>query len=284
MPGPPFSEPDPATAAVSLPPAPADPGADGPTEETSGGSVIDPDPSRVDPAVRIALASGFGGPVGVFGAPLLVPQDARPHARPDVRQVPMSAAPLEAMPPLEPPTTLIAVAGTAGAGPPPRGDITHDQVIDLYAEHHDSLVRFASLVAPENGMAEDLVQEAFVRLYKSWGNIRDRDKVPAYLRSTIANLARGRGRRLVVASRHRPAPSPDAASAEEGVLRLENQSEVVTMLRRLPTRQRECLVLRYYEGQTESEIAATLGISIGSVRTHTTRGMAALQRHFGVAS
>lgn len=280
MPGPPPPEPDPATAAVSLPSPPADPGADGSTEETSAGSVIDPDASRVDPAVRIALASGFGGPVGVFGAPLLVPQDARP----DVRQVPMSAAPIEAVPPAEAPTTVLAVAGQAGAGRPPRGDITHDQVIDLYAEHHDSLVRFASLVAPENGMAEDLVQEAFVRLYKSWGNIRDRDKVPAYLRSTIANLARGRGRRLVVASRHRPAPSPDAASAEEGALRLENQSEVVTMLRRLPTRQRECLVLRYYEGQTESEIAATLGISIGSVRTHTTRAMAALQRHFGVAS
>jgi RNA polymerase sigma-70 factor (sigma-E family) len=208
--------------------------------------------------VTIALAPGRAGPTALVGAPRLTPSQGVL---------------------LAPPST-----GDERTGRARRADVTHAQIIELYGEHHDSLVRFASLVAPENGMAEDLVQEAFVRLYGSWRNIRDRDKVPAYLRSTIANLARGRGRRLGVASRHRPTPAPDAASAEEGVLQLENRSEVVAMLRRLPARQRECLVLRYYEGQTESEIAATLGISVGSVRTHTTRAMAALQRHYGVPS
>ncbi len=157
-----------------------------------------------------------------------------------------------------------------------RGSLTHEQVVELYDTHHDALVRFAALVAPEDSMAEDLVQEAFVRLYRSWRRIREPDKVPAYLRSTVANLARGRGRRLSVAQRHRPSLPPNAASAEEGALRTETSNEVVAQLRHLPARQRECLVLRYYQGLTESEIAATLGISIGSVRTHISRGMAAM--------
>jgi len=162
-----------------------------------------------------------------------------------------------------------------------RPRLTHAQVVELYEANHDGLLRFASLMAPEDGLAEDLVQEAFVRLYKSWGRIRDPEKVPAYLRSTVANLARGRGRRLGVAQRNRPAPAPDASSAEEGALRDESRNEVVAMLRTLPGRQRECLVLRYYEGLNESEIAQVLGISVGSVRTHTTRGMAAMHRRLG---
>jgi RNA polymerase sigma-70 factor (sigma-E family) len=162
-----------------------------------------------------------------------------------------------------------------------RPRLTHAQVVELYEANHDGLLRFASLMAPEDGMAEDLVQEAFVRLYKSWGRIRDPQKVPAYLRSTVANLARGRGRRLGVAQRNRPAPGPDASSAEEGALRDESRNEVVAMLRTLPARQRECLVLRYYEGLNETEIAKTLGISVGSVRTHTSRGMAAMQQRLG---
>jgi RNA polymerase sigma-70 factor (sigma-E family) len=171
---------------------------------------------------------------------------------------------------------------TDDRAPTRRAAITHQEIIDLYATHHDALVRFAALMAPEDGMAEDLVQEAFVRLYKSWRKIREPEKVPAYLRSTVANLARGRGRRISTARKHQPAAAPDAASAEEGAMRSETQAEVVRLLRTLPDRQRQCLVLRYYEGQTESEIAATLGISIGSVRTHTSRGMAALGNHLGV--
>lgn len=162
-----------------------------------------------------------------------------------------------------------------------RPRLSHAEVVELYEANHDGLLRFASLMAPEDGMAEDLVQEAFVRLYKSWGRIRDPEKVPAYLRSTVANLARGRGRRLGVAQRNRPAPAPDASSAEEGALRDESRNEVVAVLRTLPGRQRECLVLRYYEGLNETEIAQTLGISVGSVRTHTSRGMATMQKRLG---
>lgn len=162
-----------------------------------------------------------------------------------------------------------------------RRPVAHDEVLALYAQHHTSLLRLASLVAPEDGMAEDLVQEAFVRLYRSYSGIQDLDKVPAYLRSTIVNLARGRGRRLSVALRKRPSPPPDAASAEEGAMRHDRHREVVAALRQLSERQRACLVLRFYEELTETEIADTLGISVGSVRTHMSRGKAALAAIMG---
>ena len=157
--------------------------------------------------------------------------------------------------------------------------LNHRTVIELYRAHHLNLVRLAALVAPEDGMAEDLVQEAFVRLYKAWPRIRETEKVSAYLRATVVNLARGRGRRITTARRHVPGPPADSASAEDVAMRSQAGSEIVGELRRLPARQRECLVLRYFEGLREGEIAATLGISLGSVRTHTTRGMAALRAH-----
>ena len=157
----------------------------------------------------------------------------------------------------------------------------HDDVVHAYRDHHLSLLRFASLVAPEDGMAEDLVQEAFIRLYKAQKPLEDRAKLPAYLRTTIVNLARGRRRRMALARRRTDDPVTDAAPAELGALRRQEQERVVQALRDLPERQRSCLVLRHYEDRSESEIAAILGISVGSVRTHVHRGKAALQRTLG---
>lgn len=252
-------------------------------------SVSAPPPEPVPPAIAATPHSAAGAAETPVVAPLAPPSTA------DSPEIPPSAV-------IDPTPERVYQAGTGPAGPEPglmasfaagfaqptsrydvlpttpRRRITHDQIIELYNTHHDGLVRFAALVAPEDGMAEDLVQEAFVRLYKSWGRIRDPEKVPAYMRSTIANLARGRGRRMAVAVRNRPEPGPDAASAEEHAIRDENRDEVIGLLRTLPPRQRECLVLRYYQGLNESEIARTLKISVGSVRTHTSRGMAALQK------
>lgn len=159
-----------------------------------------------------------------------------------------------------------------------RAHAGHAQILAVYREHHAALVRFASLVAPADGMAEDLVQDAVVRLYRTWSRIDDPARAPAWLRTTILNQARGRGRRLGVARRLRPDPRPDVASAEDRAMHAQRRDRVVACLRRLPPRQRECLVLRHYEGLTESGIADALGISVGSVRTHTTRGTAALRQ------
>jgi RNA polymerase sigma factor (sigma-70 family) len=92
----------------------------------------------------------------------------------------------------------------------------------------------------------------------------------------VLNVCRSGLRRRVVALR-RPDDRPrDAASAEDGVLAGAEGAAVVAALRRLPARQRECLVLRYYADLSEAEIASTLGISNGSVKTHVHRGLAAL--------
>lgn len=178
-------------------------------------------------------------------------------------------------------SALASAPATTGRRRPGRRDLRardHDDVLAVYRAHHRDLVRFAGFVAPEPAMAEDLVHEAFVKLYGAWRRIDDPSKVAGYLRTTVLNLARGRARHLGVVRRNRPDPRPDAASAEAGALRNDTRDRVVAALRHLSDRQRACLVLRHYEDRTESEIAEILGISIGSVRTHVHRGMEALGR------
>jgi RNA polymerase sigma-70 factor (sigma-E family) len=151
-------------------------------------------------------------------------------------------------------------------------------VIELYGVHFRRLVRLASLLERDPHQAEDLVQEAFARLFRAWGRLGDPAKAPEYLRSTVVNLARGRARRGIVARRFTPDRGADAASAEDVAARLAEARFVVAVVRSLPTRQRECIVLRHYEGCTESEIAAIVGCSIGTVRTHLKRARETLTR------
>lgn len=159
-----------------------------------------------------------------------------------------------------------------------RRALEHDAVLEIYRVHHHELLRFASFVAPEDAMAEDLVHEAFLKLYSAWRRIDDPSKVAAYLRTTVLNLARGRARHLGVIRRNRPDPRPETASAEWAAMRSNSRENVICALRRLSDRQRACLVLRHYEDRSESEIAEILGISIGTVRTHVHRGMQSLSR------
>src|SRR5689334_17824823 len=93
------------------------------------------------------------------------------------------------------------------AGLRPRGRTrgAREALIELYGEHYAPLVRLAHLVAHDPSIAEDLVHEAFIKLYGSWHRVRDQDRAPAYLRTTLVNLARGRARRHDVALRRRPA-------------------------------------------------------------------------------
>jgi RNA polymerase sigma-70 factor (sigma-E family) len=159
------------------------------------------------------------------------------------------------------------------AGPGDAADDREEALACLYRAEYRSLVRLACLLLDDRGAGEDTVQEAFVRLHRHWARVRD---APAYLRSTVVNLARSRLRKRLVARRHRPTPRPDAVSAEAQAILSEQQREVIAALRGLPRRQRQCLALRYYLGLSEAEIAATLGISAGSVKSHTHRGVAAL--------
>lgn len=143
----------------------------------------------------------------------------------------------------------------------------------LHRDHYRSLVRLACVLLDELGSGEEVVQEAFVRVYRSWGQV---DQPLTYLRATVMNLSRSRMRRRLVARRRVEPVVRPAMSAEDHVVLLSDQQEVLDAVRALPRRQRECLVLRYYLELSEAEIAATLGISNGSVKSHSHRGLKAL--------
>jgi RNA polymerase sigma-70 factor (sigma-E family) len=150
-------------------------------------------------------------------------------------------------------------------------------VTALFDRHHTELVRLAVLLGAQ-GDAEDVASEAFCELYLRWPRLRDPAAAPAYLRSVVCNLVRMRLRHLQVVRRH-PVPGlPDAGSAEQEVVLREDHREVVDALRGLPDRQRQALVLRYWLDLSEADVAATMGISCGSVKSHTARGMAALTK------
>jgi RNA polymerase sigma-70 factor (sigma-E family) len=152
---------------------------------------------------------------------------------------------------------------------------------DLYRAEYANLVRLACLLVDQREVAEEIVQEAFVKLDRSWERVADPAARPAYLRSIVMNLARSGLRRRMVARKHRPAPMPDAAAAEHHAVLREDQREVIAAIGTLPTRQRQCLVLRFYEDLTEVQIAEALGISQGSVKTHLHRAMQAMTNRLG---
>jgi RNA polymerase sigma-70 factor (sigma-E family) len=151
----------------------------------------------------------------------------------------------------------------------------------LYVEHAPSLVRMARLFVDDRNAAEDLVQEAFIRLARHAHRIEDGAKSAAYLRSIVLNLARDHNRRGLVSLRHRPPADVDQATAEDEVLLRDDQRHVIEALRELPLRQRDCVVLRYYFEAGIQEIAETLGISQNSVKTHLKRGLATLEGRLG---
>lgn len=147
----------------------------------------------------------------------------------------------------------------------------------LFASESAQLQRLASLLGAGHE-AEDVVAEAFCDLHRRWGRLRDPSTAPAYLRSVVCNLVRMKLRHLQVVRRHSPEAPDDATSAESEVVLREDQLEVVRALRGLPERQREALVLRYWMDLKEAEVAAAMGITTGSVKVHTSRGMAALTK------
>jgi RNA polymerase sigma-70 factor (sigma-E family) len=152
-----------------------------------------------------------------------------------------------------------------------------DAVTELYAAHYVSLVRLATMLVHSTAEAEEVVQDSFVAMHGRWRRLRDADKGLAYLRQTVVNTARSRLRRRSVEERHRPAPMPHAASAEHFAVLHDEHSDVMTALRELPPRQREAVVLRYYADLSEADIAKAMGVSRGAVKSHTSRGLAALR-------
>ena len=147
---------------------------------------------------------------------------------------------------------------------------------ELYTGHYARLVRLAVLLLRDQGLAEDVVQDSFVAIHQKWRRI-DQGSAPAYLTRTVVNRSRSALRHRSVVARHRPDPLPDVAGADVPVLASERRTVVVVGLAVLPARQREGLVLRYYLDYSERDIANALGISQGAVKSHASRGAAALR-------
>ena len=154
-------------------------------------------------------------------------------------------------------------------------------VVRLFNEEGRRLVQLARLFVDDRNAAEDLLQEAFIRLARSASRIQDPARAAAYLRSIVLNLARDHNRRGLVSLRHQQPADVDLATVEDEVVLREDQRRVLEALRQLPRRQRDCVVLRHLGETGVAEVAATLGISQNSVKTHLKRGMAALERLLG---
>ena len=154
-------------------------------------------------------------------------------------------------------------------------------LVDLYRAQRLPLLRLAVLLVDDRTVAEDVVQDAFLGLQRRWHAV-DPAAAAGYLRTSVVNGARSQLRRRGVARRHlRVAEPDDAPPADVAVLLDEEHREVVEAMRRLPSRQREVLVLRYWSGLSEAEIAAVLGVARGTVKSSASRALAALENELG---
>ncbi len=138
--------------------------------------------------------------------------------------------------------------------------------------HYCRLVGLAQLILGGNAAAEDIVQEAFIRVCGSRSRIRDPDRAAGYLRITVMNLARSALRRQQTALRHGPEP---AAPAEPVPTKVRNAG-VMDALRQLPWRQQQVIMLRYYADLSVLETAQTLQISTAMVETRGFQALASL--------
>jgi RNA polymerase sigma-70 factor (sigma-E family) len=158
-------------------------------------------------------------------------------------------------------------------------------VAALYAEHALGLTRLAQVMLGDRAAAEDVVHDAFCGLCRRWDHLTDPRKAPAYLRSSVLNgcrsalrqRARGGGQVWMPGDEALGGAAP-GADADGPLMASEDRRAVLAALRRLPSRQREVLVLRYYLELSDAEIARTLGIGESTVRSTAHRGLAVLER------
>jgi RNA polymerase sigma-70 factor (sigma-E family) len=154
------------------------------------------------------------------------------------------------------------------------------RVAALYQAHALGLVKLAKIMLGDQAAAEDIVQDAFLGLYRKWPSLEDQERALAYLRASVLNGCRTAYRGTTRRDRAlRLAPVPeDMVSAEESALIGEANREVMAALRALPARQREAVVLRYYLDLSEDQAAQAMHVSRGTVKSATSRGRAALAR------
>ncbi|MFE5539812.1 RNA polymerase sigma factor [Streptomyces sp. NPDC056492] len=166
-----------------------------------------------------------------------------------------------------------------GADGDARGDAPQPTVTGLYHAHRLRMVRLAVLLVDDLATAEDVVQDAFTALYRRHGEqISEVDNALGYLRTAVVNTSRSVLRRRRTARAWTPPAAAEVPSAEDHVVLDEAHREVLAALARLTPRRRQVLVLRYWAELSEAEIATTLGISRGAVKSNASRALDALER------
>lgn len=172
------------------------------------------------------------------------------------------------------------------SGPPRLAEAGADSGVErIFRTHRVGMVRLALLLVGDRETAEDVAQDAFAALYRRWASLASEDAAVAYLRVCVVNGSRSVLRRRWTVLRH-PRPDELALSVEAAdgpALLAEEHREVLAAIRRLPARQREVIVLRYWSGLGEAEIGATLGISVGAVKSNASRGRDAIAAMLGGA-
>ncbi|MFD8948357.1 RNA polymerase sigma factor [Streptomyces xanthophaeus] len=173
-----------------------------------------------------------------------------------------------------------AYARTPGPGPASGpAEPQPPTVSELYHAHRLRMVRLAVLLVDDLATAEDVVQDAFTAMYRRHGeHIGEVDNALGYLRTAVVNTSRSVLRRRRTVRAWTPPPPADVPSAEQHVVLDEAHREVLAALGRLSPRRRQVLVLRYWADLSEAEIATTLGISRGAVKSNASRGLDALER------
>lgn len=170
--------------------------------------------------------------------------------------------------------------------PTPQEHLRDDgiDVPALYASHWRGMVRLAILLVDDMSTAEDVVQDAFLSLHRNAGSVRDSRAAAGYLRTSVVNGCRGQLRhRKVVRTKLEIVGRRSERDAVHETPVPEGDGEAITALRALPARMQEILVLRYWLDLSEAEIAATVGVSVGSVKSSASRGIAKLRDALGGA-
>jgi RNA polymerase sigma-70 factor (sigma-E family) len=165
-----------------------------------------------------------------------------------------------------------------------RTDNERDREISaLFDRHYGPMCRLAYVILGDAGLAEEIVMEALIKTFSGWSRIRDVARADAYLRRAVVNLCRSKIRRKTIEARvnavsfrraERAAPDWDPDQHETTRI-------VWAAVRKLPERQRACVVLRYYEDMAEAQIADVLGCSVGTVKSQLSKARSKLEDSIG---
>lgn len=190
------------------------------------------------------------------------------------RFAPGETAGAQQVPEAELPEVVIRAAAAAGGEP---------DINELYLHRRLDLVRLALLLVDELPTAEDVVQDAFVALLRRHGRqLTGVEDPEAYLRTSVVNAARSVLRRRRTVRAYIPERQPHSPPPDDHVLLVEHHREVLDALKRLPRRQREVLVLRYWANLSEAQIAENLGVTRGTVKSTASRALDTLAKHLEI--